>query len=74
MKDTEDFYERVHKNSDLISVNFMDMKTEDAHKALCAVNRRLYVNYLSNRRGKMESETYRLYYEGKTDFRGFRAV
>ncbi len=73
VKDAEEFYETKHKNSDLISVNFMDMSMEEAHKELKMANLVLYRNYLDNRWREMGRVTEKLY-KGDTSFRGFRAV
>lgn len=69
-----DFYENKHKNSDLFSVNFMDISTEYAHSCLKAANRELYRNYLDKHRQQMDQTTHKLYTQGDTSFRGFRAI
>jgi len=74
VKDTEDFYEVKHKNSDLITVNFMDMSIQEAHQALWSANKQLVDNYFSHRRSEMSSQMYRLYYDNDTNFRGYRTV
>ncbi len=74
VKDAEDFYENKHKNSDLISVNLMDIPTDVAHEMLWEANSRLIQNYLDKRRDKMEGEMEKLYFYGNTKFRGFRMV
>ncbi len=66
LKDAEDFYENKHKNSDLITVNFMDMPIEEAHKALFAANRELYGHYLDKIRGQLK--------DPDENFRGYRQV
>ena len=70
----EDFYERKHKNSDLFTVNFMDIPTEEAHRELHFANIRLLANYLEKRRNKTVEAMGKLYLEGDMSFRGFRAV
>jgi len=70
----EDFYERKHKNSDLFTVNFMDMPIEDAHKHLYDANLELMDDFLSKRGLKNKKMAYKLYYEGDKNFRGFRTV
>lgn len=70
----EDFYERKHKNSDLISVNFMDIPTAEAHEALYHANMELYDNYLMKRRDGMKEAVTQLYLKGDASFRGFRSV
>ena len=74
IKDSEEFYEIKHKNSDLISVNLMDISTDEAHEMLWEANSRLVQNYLDKRRDKMEDEMEKLYFYNNTKFRGFRAV
>jgi anaerobic magnesium-protoporphyrin IX monomethyl ester cyclase len=74
VKDTEDFYENKHKNSDLITINFMDIPTEEAHKALWRANYRLVQNYFLTRHSEVKDKMYQLYYKGDTSFRGYRAV
>jgi len=53
----EDFYENKHVNSDLLTVNFMDIKTEEAHFCLKTANRRLYRNYIEKRWGQFKTQT-----------------
>ena len=74
VKDAEDFYENLHQNSDLISVNFMDMPTDSAHSMLNLANRAVYKNFLKKRKRQFRRQTESLYLEGDTTFRGFRAV
>ena len=70
----EDFYERKHVNSDLFCVNFMDISTEEVHKALWHANNKLYLNYIEKRQLKNLEATCALYMHGDTSFRGFREV
>ena len=70
----EDFYERKHVNSDLFTVNFMDIPTEEAHKWLYRANKALVGNYLEKRKDRQMDGARKMYLEGKTDFRGFRDV
>jgi radical SAM superfamily enzyme YgiQ (UPF0313 family) len=74
VKDVEDFYERAHVNSDLISVNFMDMPTELAHEYLFRANKKLVENYLQKRGARQVDAAARMYLKGDTSFRGFRSV
>ena len=71
--DAEDFYERKHVNSDLFTVNFMDISTEEAHQQLRNANRALQENYLHIRQNEFWDTTQRLY-DGDTTFRGFRSI
>jgi anaerobic magnesium-protoporphyrin IX monomethyl ester cyclase len=74
VKDAEDFYENKHKNSDLISVDFMDIPIDEAHRMLMRANKQLYENYLIKRSITMVYDMNNLYLRGDTKFRGFRAV
>jgi radical SAM superfamily enzyme YgiQ (UPF0313 family) len=74
VKDAEDFYENKHENSDLISINFMDIPTAEAHRLLCHANKDIMVDYYGKRLENGLSCADRLYLEGDTNFRGFRAV
>jgi len=68
-----DFYEVKHTNSDLLTVNFMDIPTEEAHRLLYAANKRLLHNYLEKRGDRQLAQAKAMYFEGKP-FRGFRDV
>ncbi len=72
-RDAEDFYENKHKNSDLISINFMDIPTHEAHPMLYYANSQLVENYYKKRMGKTIGQSYKLY-DGDTSFRGFCTV
>ena len=74
VKDTREFYENLHKNSDLLSINFMDIPIEEAHRMLWSANRDLIRNYLNEKHIKMLDGATKLYLVGDTSFRGFRAV
>jgi len=74
VKDAKDFYENKHVNSDLISVNFMDIPTAEAHRMLYRANKDILFNYYSNRFESAISGAERLYLNGDTNFRGFRPV
>ncbi len=74
VKDAEDFYENKHKNSDLISINFMDIPIEEAHAMLFQANKDLINNYYMKRLCKSVLSANNLYFHGDTSFRGFREV
>lgn len=74
LKDAEEFYEHKHKNSDLVSVNFTDIPTEEMHKALYHVNRDLYVNYQVKRANRLDKQMAGLYSGKDANFRGYRDV
>ena len=80
-----DFYERKHVNSDLFTVNFMDISTDKAHKALAHANFKLIENYYEKKEMNLKiqatllynsnSKESREYYKfNPTSFRGFRAI
>jgi len=70
----EDFYERKHKNSDLFTVNFMDIPTDQAHLMLYEANSMLIRNYIQKRALRMNDQAEGLYIKGDASFRGWRAV
>lgn len=70
----EDFYERKHVNSDLLSVNFTQMNDDEFHRALLEANTKLIEkNYEIKRKETLETAQ-KLYLEKDTGFRGFRIV
>jgi len=73
VKDAEDFYENKHVNSDLISVDFMDIPKEEAHRMLMMANEELLQNYMAKRTKRMMDSASAMYLKGES-FRGFRAV
>ena len=74
IKDCEDFYERKHLNSDLLSVNFTEMSDETFHKTLYDANKQLLDNYYRNLSNANHEQLKRLYFSEDASFRGFRAV
>lgn len=72
LKDTEDFYENKHVNSDLLSVNFTDMSDEEFHQALFEANSRLLTNYFQKKCASYIEQARDLYMGGNAGFRGFR--
>ncbi len=73
LKDTADFYESKHKNSDLFTVNFMGIPVEEAHRALLEVNSRLILSYQEKRYKRTHASAMGMYLQGYK-FRGFREV
>ena len=69
-----DFYEQKHVNSDLFTVNFMDISTTGAERHLMDANRALLLNYLDKRGKEFFNTTEELYHRFDTSFRGFRAI
>ncbi|KKM41378.1 hypothetical protein LCGC14_1563620 [marine sediment metagenome] len=72
LKDCEDFYENKHKNSDLLAINFTDMKEEDMYQDLYKANCKLINNYYSKHAGYMKKQAKQLYLQRDDSFRGFR--
>lgn len=72
LKDVEEFYEKKHINSDLLSVNFTDLTDDEFHKALFEANRRLLANYFERKLASSINQARRLYVEHDPNFRGFR--
>ncbi len=70
----EEFYENLHKNSDLISVNFMDIPNKEAHKMLYSANVELITNYFNKRLNGNIDKAKGVYLNGDASFRGWRAV
>lgn len=76
LKDTADFYENKHVNSDLLTVNFTDVTTRDAHMALMKANNTLVANHYA-KKSKAITQRATQFYKGFTkpnEFRGFRPV
>ena len=72
LKDVQEFYERKHINSDLVSVNFTELTDEEFHQALLDANSRLIRNYYNRKLELTLEEARRLYLDQDSRFRGFR--
>jgi anaerobic magnesium-protoporphyrin IX monomethyl ester cyclase len=72
LKDTEDFYENKHINSDLLTVNFTDLSDDEFYAALCKANKVLIKNTYKNKEKELMKRTEELYYKRNANFRGFR--
>jgi radical SAM superfamily enzyme YgiQ (UPF0313 family) len=72
LKDTADFYENKHLNSDLLTVNFTDMTDEEFHQALCDANKILIENFYRKRLSSSLLQTDELYLKQNINFRGYR--
>ncbi|MEZ7892862.1 MAG: radical SAM protein [Candidatus Wallbacteria bacterium] len=68
----EDFYERKHVNSDLITVNFTKLSNEKFYEVLFNANRRLLENYYKYQMEAAIENARKLYVEKNVNFRGFR--
>jgi radical SAM superfamily enzyme YgiQ (UPF0313 family) len=67
-----DFYENEHRNSDLLTVNFMDLTDRQAHAALHEANSTLLDRYVQRWRSSTDDQLRQLYLEQDASFRGFR--
>jgi anaerobic magnesium-protoporphyrin IX monomethyl ester cyclase len=74
LKDCEEFYEKKHVNSDLLSINFTDLTDDEFHRALYEANSILVDNYFTNRKRSYMEQMRRLYLERDRNFRGFRQL
>lgn len=72
LKDTEDFYEHKHVNSDLLAVNFTTYSDEEVYKKLYEANMRLIDRYLEVQSQKYKQICEALYKNKDASFRGFR--
>lgn len=72
LKDTEDFYENKHTNSDLIAVNFTQYSDEEVYKKLYEANMKLISKYIEVQENNYRKECEKLYFERNAAFRGFR--
>ena len=72
LKDVEDFYENMHKNSDMLTVNFMNISNEEAYEALFQANKVLITNYYQKKLHLIINDAKNLYINKNIDFRGFR--
>jgi len=72
VKDVEDFYENIHLNSDLYSVNFTKYSFDEVHDALYRANMILIDRQIDFIKNKWKKECKKLYKEKNINFRGFR--
>jgi radical SAM superfamily enzyme YgiQ (UPF0313 family) len=68
----EDFYERKHLNSDLISCNLTELSDEEYYECLRWANSTLMKNYYDRQRNSTLTQIDHLYKEKDASFRGFR--
>ena len=76
LKNEKDFFERF-KNSDLITVNFMDLDEEEAYKLLLKINSDLITNFAVYSKEKINAKMIikslqKLYFKKNSEFRGLR--
>jgi anaerobic magnesium-protoporphyrin IX monomethyl ester cyclase len=72
LKDCEEFYEKKHLNSDLLSVNFTNIGDDEFHGLLHKANKTLIKNYYSGQLNRTLESARKLYIEKDSAFRGFR--
>lgn len=72
VKDTADFYENKHINSDLISINFTKYTKEEIYDALYKANMTLINKHIDVMKERNKEICDKLYYQENADFRGFR--
>lgn len=68
----EDFYERKHVNSDLLTINFTELSDDQFHAGLLAANMALIRHHFSMAAERACAAANRLYREKDVSFRGFR--
>ena len=74
IKGVDDFYENLHTNSDLASVEFTGLSNDAFHFFLRQANSRLIDHYLEHKRKEYEEDLHRLYECRDNTFRGFRTI
>ena len=74
IKDCEDFYENVHTNSDLLTVNFSELSDDEFYSALHSANKQLLDNYYRCNQKSVYETLDNLYINRDASFRGFRKV
>ena len=72
LKDTADFYENKHTNSDLLTCNFTPMSDKEFYQALSNANEILLDNYHARVKENMKKTLTELYVGQNSNFRGFR--
>lgn len=70
----EDFYERKHINSDLLTVNFTELSNDEVHELLRWANSELVRKYYSDIQNRTLTVIDNLYRNKDASFRGFRPV
>lgn len=70
----EEFYEKFHVNSDLVTVNFTNIPTKDMNRLIYEANMELFKNYIEKRSVRMNKIAENFYLKGDNSFRGWRAV
>ena len=74
LEDCEDFYEKKHTNSDLLTVNFTELSDDEYYECLLDANTRLLKNYHQKKLTSSLKQTKNLYNNKDAGFRGFRQI
>ncbi len=72
LKNTADFYENKHTNSDLMTCNFTPMTDKEFYEAISEANEILLDNYHAKVKKEMKESLDDLYIGQNSNFRGFR--
>lgn len=72
LKDTEEFYDKKHLNSDLLSINFTKYEDDEIYNKLNWANKILIEKYIDSQKEKMIRTCDELYIKKDVNFRGFR--
>lgn len=72
LKNTADFYENKHTNSDLLTCNFTPMSDKEFYQAISEANEILLDSYHARVKKNMKETLDELYIGQNTNFRGFR--
>lgn len=72
LKNTADFYENKHTNSDLLTCNFTPMSDKEFYEAISEANEILLDNYHARVKKNMKESLDDLYIGQNSNFRGFR--
>ena len=68
----EDFYEKKHLNSELLTCNFTNLSDDECYEALADANKQLVDNYFGYQTRQHHMKVDELYFERNSSFRGFR--
>lgn len=72
IKNTAEFYEKLHVNSDLLCVNFTKNTDDEVYNALYKANKKLLKAYDDYQSKLVDEVCYDLYVNKDASFRGFR--
>ena len=74
LKDIEEFYEKKHVNSDLLTVNFTNLTDEQFYQNLHKANGELIDDYYTKKKRMIYNDIDKLYIDRNVNFRGFRQL